>query len=388
MISYDKAISIIQKYSSEDKKKIVATSILNTDGLITSNSYKINKNRRHCFIAKVDGFAINIRSIPKNIIYNDIYILNGLQNQNYNNRSFGYNILKGDIVPYQFNYIIPSSKVVTKNYMTDKINKVSISLKALLPNTNIYCDTDSNKSDIIIRKYESISSNHVNAFAQSGIKSINVIEKKKVFILFKLSYSSKNSAISYLFYYLKQYRLKLFIRSYKNDDFPKLFRFSLNTSDIVIIFDETQSDLEFTPLLKHLNINTLYDKINVNPNINITMMSSEQRLKKIFYIKNEGLEAFIAVHFFIDIYIRNILNLSKKKVFYSILLNNYSKKNKLVSFVQGFTYVNKKNILSTIIMNKKTCKFYSSQMLSNSWILLDASGVTFLKGSIIRISFI
>jgi hypothetical protein len=388
MISYDKAISIIQKYSSEDKKKIVAMSILNTEGLTSSSSYKIDKNQRHYFIAKVDGFAINIRNIQKNIIYNEIYILNGLQKQNYNHRSFGYSILKGDIVPYQFNYVVPSSKVVTKNYMTDKINKVSISLKTLPPDTNIYCDTDSNKSDIIIRKYESISNNHVNTFVQGGIKSIDVIEKKKVFILFKLSYASKNSAISYLLHYLKQYRLKLFIRSYKYDDFPKLFRFSLNTSDIVIIFDKTQSKSELTPLLKHLNINTLYDKININPNINMAMMSSEQRLKKIFHIKNEGLEAFIAIHFFIDIYIRNILNFSKNKVFYSILLNNYSKKNYLVSFVQGFTYVNKKNILSTIIMNKKMCKFYSSQTLSNSWILLEASGVIFPKGSIIRISFI
>ena len=107
----------------------------------------------------------------------------------------------------------------------------------------------------------------------------------------------------------------------------------------------------------------------------------------VIILNTSDITSHLNFHFFLDTYMKNILHLSNGNNHHSILLNDYKNYNTVNSYLQGVTYINKKNILSTIILSVENFKYDRACIHANSLVILRDDKIFYNKGDIVEISF-
>tara|TARA_Y100000591_G_scaffold332058_1_gene368011 strand:+ start:804 stop:2033 length:1230 start_codon:yes stop_codon:yes gene_type:complete len=400
MINYKKALTGLKK------NKIIVNSeevtVENSINRIVDKNIKSPSNHPSSNNTALDGFAINNKDTfnIKKKLFKSFKIIKRIAagdnpKINKSSKNTAVEVMTGALIPKPYNTIIPFEEI---KYSSDK--KFILINKKIKKNKHIRIHgTDFKKGNIIIKKGEIITPQHILAFKTLGIKNIKVKQKIRITIFstgnevtnnLKIpNWKVRNSNIYYLKALTKN--LPIIIKEEKilRDDQSKKFQNKikkniLSQDNIILTIGALSAGkFDFVPkIIKGLRPKYYFKGCYIRPGKPV--MFAKLKNNNIFFgLPGNSISTAATFRFFLLPFIFYSVGAKIANPIKAKLSNNFIKDISFTRFVKG-NLIYKKNGVIEFTINKGQESFKIKSFIeSNAWGLLPNGKSKFKKGDII-----
>ena len=405
MISYSKALKLIDKISIKFKKeKVSVTNSINrvsAENILSPNNNPLSNN------TAFDGFAVISRE-TKNLskkkfkkfkILKTIAAGDNPKIKNYKKNSV-VEVMTGGLIPKYYDSILPIEKA--KFYPSNnKPTHIIISEKVKKFSHVRFAGEDYKKNDVILKKGQLIRPKHLMAFTSLGIKEVQVKKKPKI-IFFStgneiVDYKKKNiptwkvrNSNNYYFKTLAEsMNLEVLNGGTIKDNNPNKLKKSINRflkSDIDLFVTSgaiSAGKYDFIPnLIKNIGFKKCFKGVAIKPGRPI--MLSKLKNKIFFGLPGNPISCAAGFRFFIYPLLRNSLGMLKEKKFKASLVNKYSKSKKFTHFARCLINFNNKGLGKLQALQGQQSHRIDSFVKANCWGIFPSGRDKFKSSNIIE----
>ena len=127
-----------------------------------------------------------------------------------------------------------------------------------------------------------------------------------------------------------------------------------------------------------------FNGVAIRPGKPVLFAKFKNKEKAFFGLPGNPISSAACFKFFVDPYLRSILNMKKEKPFITKLKNSYEKKKNFTKFLKGKVSTNKKGTLEVEVLKGQESFRIKSFTRANTWALFRSGKSTFIKGALIE----
>jgi len=405
MIDYKKAQKILINSKINIKNEIIlaknSINRISAKNIYSPTNYPAGNN------TAFDGYAINSketsRASSKNIKkFKILKTLAAGDNPRIKNiKKFStIEVMTGALIPKPFDTVIPIE--VIDFYPNKKNPKFILINKKIKKNNHIrFLGSDYKKGEKVISAGKVINSSHILALKSLGVDKI-IVKKRPVIMFYSTGneISEKTNIPDWKVrnsnsHYIKSLSKNLFfefidggvLRDKDDKLFKKLINKNFNSKCDIIITNGAVSvgKFDFVPrVIKEFNLSNYFKGVAIRPGKPILFAKFKNKEKAFFGLPGNPISSAACFKFFVDPYLRLILNMKKEKPFKAKLKNNYEKKKNFTKFLKGKISTNKKATLEVEVLKGQESFRIKSFTRANTWALFRSGKSTFKKGELIE----
>ena len=405
MIDYKKAQKILINSKINIKNEIIlaknSINRISAKNIYSPTNYPAGNN------TAFDGYAINSketsRASSKNIKkFKILKTLAAGDNPRIKNvKKFStIEVMTGALIPKPFDTVIPIE--VIDFYPNKKNPKFILINKKIKKNNHIrFLGSDYKKGEKVISAGKVINSSHILALKSLGVAKI-IVKKKPVIMFYSTGneISEKTNIPDWKIrnsnsHYIKSLSKNLFfefidggiLRDKDDKLFKKLINKSFNSKCDIIITNGAVSagKFDFVPrIIKEFNLSNYFKGVAIRPGKPILFAKFKNKEKAFFGLPGNPISSAACFKFFVDPYLKSILNMTKEQPFKAKLKNSYDKKKNFTKFLKGKISTNKKGTLEVEVLKGQESFRIKSFTRANTWALLKSGKSTFKKGELIE----
>ena len=309
-------------------------------------------------------------------------------------------VMTGALIPKPFDTVIPIE--VIDFYPNKKNPKFILINKKIKKNNHIrFLGSDYKKGEKVISAGKVINSSHILALKSLGVAKI-IVKKKPVIMFYSTGneISEKTNIPDWKIrnsnsHYIKSLSKNLFfefidggiLRDKDDKLFKKLINKSFNSKCDIIITNGAVSagKFDFVPrIIKEFNLSNYFKGVAIRPGKPILFAKFKNKEKAFFGLPGNPISSAACFKFFVDPYLKSILNMTKEKPFKAKLKNSYDKKKNFTKFLKGKISTNKKATLEVEVLKGQESFRIKSFTRANTWALFKSGKSTFKKGELIE----
>ena len=405
MINYNKSQEILIKSKINIKNEIIlakeSLNRISARNIYSPTNYPAGNN------TAFDGYAVNFKETKglssKNVKkFKILKILAAGDNPKIKNIK-KYNtieVMTGALVPKPFNTIIPIEAI--DFYPNKKNPKFILINKKIKKNNHIrFLGSDYKKGEKVISAGKVINSSHILAFKSLGVDKI-IVKKRPVIMFYSTGneISEKTNIPAWKVrnsnsHYIKSLSKNLFfefidggvLRDKDDKLFKKLINKNFNSKCDIIITNGAVSagKFDFVPrVIKEFNLSNYFKGVAIRPGKPVLFAKFKNKEKAFFGLPGNPISSAACFKFFVDPYLKSILNMTKEKPFKAKLKNSYEKKKNFTKFLKGKISTNKKATLEVEVLKGQESFRIKSFTRANTWALFRSGKSTFKKGELIE----
>ena len=405
MIDYKRAQKILANSKINIKNEIIlaknSINRISAKNIYSPTNYPAGNN------TAFDGYAINSketsRASSKNIKkFKILKTLAAGDNPRIKNvKKFStIEVMTGALIPKPFDTVIPIE--VIDFYPNKKNPKFILINKKIKKNNHIrFLGSDYKKGEKVISAGKVINSSHILALKSLGVDKI-IVKKRPVIMFYSTGneISEKTNIPDWKVrnsnsHYIKSLSKNLFFEFIdggvlrdKNDKlFKKLINKNFNSKCDIIITNGAVSagKFDFVPrVIKEFNLSNYFKGVAIRPGKPILFAKFKNKEKAFFGLPGNPISSAACFKFFVDPYLKSILNMTKEKPFKAKLKNSYEKKKNFTKFLKGKISTNKKGTLEIEVLKGQESFRIKSFTRANTWALFRSGKSTFKKGELIE----
>ena len=405
MIDYKKAQKILINSKINIKNEIIlaknSINRISAKNIYSPTNYPAGNN------TAFDGYAINSketsRASSKNIKkFKILKTLAAGDNPRIKNvKKFStIEVMTGALISKPFDTMIPIE--VIDFYPNKKNPKFILINKKIKKNNHIrFLGSDYKKGEKVISAGKVINSSHILALKSLGVDKI-IVKKRPVIMFYSTGneISEKTNIPDWKVrnsnsHYIKSLSKNLFfefidgrvLRDKDDKLFKKLINKNFNSKCDIIITNGAVSagKFDFVPrVIKEFNLSNYFKGVAIRPGKPILFAKFKNKEKAFFGLPGNPISSAACFKFFVDPYLRSILNMKKEKPFKAKLKNSYEKKKNFTKFLKGKVSTNKKGTLEVEVLKGQESFRIKSFTRANTWALFRSGKSTFKKGELIE----
>ena len=405
MIDYKKAQKILISSKINIKNEIIlaknSINRISAKNIYSPTNYPAGNN------TAFDGYAINSketsRASSKNIKkFKILKTLAAGDNPRIKNikKFTTIEVMTGALIPKPFDTVIPIE--VIDFYPNKKNPKFILINKKIKKNNHIrFLGSDYKKGEKVISAGKVINSSHILALKSLGVAKI-IVKKKPVIMFYSTGneISEKTNIPDWKIrnsnsHYIKSLSKNLFfefidggiLRDKDDKLFKKLINKNFNSKCDIIITNGAVSagKFDFVPrVIKEFNLSNYFKGVAIRPGKPILFAKFKNKEKAFFGLPGNPISSAACFKFFVDPYLKSILNMTKEKPFKAKLKNSYDKKKNFTKFLKGKISTNKKATLEVEVLKGQESFRIKSFTRANTWALFKSGKSTFKKGELIE----
>jgi molybdopterin molybdotransferase len=131
-------------------------------------------------------------------------------------------------------------------------------------------------------------------------------------------------------------------------------------------------------------LSNYFKGVAIRPGKPILFAKFKNKEKAFFGLPGNPISSAACFKFFVDPYLKLILNMTKEKPFKAKLKNSYEKKKNFTKFLKGKISTNKKATLEVEVLKGQESFRIKSFTRANTWALFRSGKSTFKKGELIE----
>ena len=405
MIDYKKAQKILINSKINIKNEIIlaknSINRISAKNIYSPTNYPAGNN------TAFDGYAINSketsRASSKNIKkFKILKTLAAGDNPRIKNiKKFStIEVMTGALIPKPFDTVIPIE--VIDFYPNKKNPKFILINKKIKKNNHIrFLGSDYKKGEKVISAGKVINSSHILALKSLGVDKI-IVKKRPVIMFYSTGneISEKTNIPDWKVrnsnsHYIKSLSKNLFfefidggvLRDKDGKLFNKLINKNFNSKCDIIITNGAVSagKFDFVPrVIKEFNLSNYFKGVAIRPGKPVLFAKFKNKEKAFFGLPGNPISSAACFKFFVDPYLKSILNMTKEKPFKAKLKNSYEKKKNFTKFLKGKISINKKATLEVEVLKGQESFRIKSFTRANTWALFRSGKSTFKKGELIE----
>jgi len=309
-------------------------------------------------------------------------------------------VMTGALISKPFDTMIPIE--VIDFYPNKKNPKFILINKKIKKNNHIrFLGSDYKKGEKVISAGKVINSSHILALKSLGVAKI-IVKKKPVIMFYSTGneISEKTNIPDWKIrnsnsHYIKSLSKNLFfefidggiLRDKDDKLFKKLINKSFNSKCDIIITNGAVSagKFDFVPrIIKEFNLSSYFKGVAIRPGKPILFAKFKNKEKAFFGLPGNPISSAACFKFFVDPYLKSILNMTKEQPFKAKLKNSYEKKKNFTKFLKGKISTNKKATLEVEVLKGQESFRIKSFTRANTWALFKSGKSTFKKGELIE----
>ena len=309
-------------------------------------------------------------------------------------------VMTGALISKPFDTMIPIE--VIDFYPNKKNPKFILINKKIKKNNHIrFLGSDYKKGEKVISAGKVINSSHILALKSLGVAKI-IVKKKPVIMFYSTGneISEKTNIPDWKIrnsnsHYIKSLSKNLFfefidggiLRDKDDKLFKKLINKSFNSKCDIIITNGAVSagKFDFVPrIIKEFNLSNYFKGVAIRPGKPILFAKFKNKEKAFFGLPGNPISSAACFKFFVDPYLKSILNMTKEQPFKAKLKNSYEKKKNFTKFLKGKISTNKKATLEVEVLKGQESFRIKSFTRANTWALFRSGKSTFKKGELIE----
>ena len=405
MIDYKKAQKILINSKINIKNEIIlaknSINRISAKNIYSPTNYPAGNN------TAFDGYAINSketsRASSKNIKkFKILKTLAAGDNPRIKNvKKFStIEVMTGALIPKPLDTVIPIE--VIDFYPNKKNPKFILINKKIKKNNHIrFLGSDYKKGEKVISAGKVINSSHILALKSLGVDKI-IVKKRPVIMFYSTGneISEKTNIPDWKVrnsnsHYIKSLSKNLFfefidggvLRDKDDKLFKKLINKNFNSKCDIIITNGAVSagKFDFVPrVIKDFNLSNYFKGVAIRPGKPIMFAKFKNKEKAFFGLPGNPISSAACFKFFVDPYLRSILNMTKEKPLKAKLKNSYVKKKNFTKFLKGKISANKKGTMEVEVLKGQESFRIKSFTRANTWALFRSGKSTFIKGTLIE----
>ena len=309
-------------------------------------------------------------------------------------------VMTGALIPKPFDTVIPIELI--DFYPNKKNPKFILINKKIKKNNHIrFLGSDYKKGEKVISAGKVINSSHILALKSLGVDKI-IVKKRPVIMFYSTGneISEKTNIPDWKVrnsnsHYIKSLSKNLFfefidggvLRDKDDKLFKKLINKNFNSKCDIIITNGAVSagKFDFVPrVIKEFNLSNYFKGVAIRPGKPILFAKFKNKEKAFFGLPGNPISSAACFKFFVDPYLKSILNMTKEKPFKAKLKNSYEKKKNFTKFLKGKISTNKKATLEVEVLKGQESFRIKSFTRANTWALFRSGKSTFIKGALIE----
>ena len=309
-------------------------------------------------------------------------------------------VMTGALIPKPFDTVIPIE--VIDFYPNKKNPKFILINKKIKKNNHIrFLGSDYKKGEKVISAGKVINSSHILALKSLGVDKI-IVKKRPVIMFYSTGneISEKTNIPDWKVrnsnsHYIKSLSKNLFfefidggvLRDKDDKLFKKLINKNFNSKCDIIITNGAVSagKFDFVPrVIKDFNLSNYFKGVAIRPGKPIMFAKFKNKEKAFFGLPGNPISSAACFKFFVDPYLRSILNMTKEKPLKAKLKNSYVKKKNFTKFLKGKLSTNKKGTMEVEVLKGQESFRIKSFTRANTWALFRSGKSTFIKGTLIE----
>ena len=309
-------------------------------------------------------------------------------------------VMTGALIPKPFDTVIPIE--VIDFYPNKKNPKFILINKKIKKNNHIrFLGSDYKKGEKVISAGKVINSSHILALKSLGVDKI-IVKKRPVIMFYSTGneISEKTNIPDWKVrnsnsHYIKSLSKNLFfefidggvLRDKDDKLFKKLINKNFNSKCDIIITNGAVSagKFDFVPrVIKEFNLSNYFKGVAIRPGKPVLFAKFKNKEKAFFGLPGNPISSAACFKFFVDPYLKSILNMTKEKPFKAKLKNSYEKKKNFTKFLKGKVSTNKKGTLEVEVLKGQESFRIKSFTRANTWALFRSGKSTFIKGTLIE----
>ena len=405
MIDYKKAQKILINSKINIKNEIIlaknSINRISAKNIYSPTNYPAGNN------TAFDGYAINSketsRASSKNIKkFKILKTLAAGDNPRIKNiKKFStIEVMTGALIPKPFDTVIPIELI---DYYPNKKNPKFILInKKIKKNNHIrFLGSDYKKGEKVISAGKVINSSHILALKSLGVDKI-IVKKRPVIMFYSTGneisektnipdWKVRNSNSHYIKSLSKNLFFEFIDKGVLRDKDDKLFKKLINKNfnskcDIIITNGAVSAGkFDFVPrVIKEFNLSNYFKGVAIRPGKPVLFAKFKNKEKAFFGLPGNPISSAACFKFFVDPYLRSILNMKKEQPFKAKLKNSYEKKKNFTKFLKGKISTNKKGTLEVEVLKGQESFRIKSFTRANTWALFRSGKSTFIKGTLIE----
>ena len=405
MISYKKAQKILINSKINIKSEIIlvkdAINRILAKNIYSPTNYPAGNN------TAFDGYAVNFKetiglsttNIKKFKILKTLAAGDNPKIKNIKN-STTIEVMTGALVPKPFDSVIPIELI--DFYPNKKNPKFILINEKIKKNNHIrFLGSDYKKGEKVISAGKVINSSHILALKSLGVAKI-IVKKRPVIMFYSTGneISEKTNIPDWKVrnsnsHYIKSLSKNLFfefidggvLRDKDDKLFKKLINKNFNSKCDIIITNGAVSagKFDFVPrAIKEFKLSNYFKGVAIRPGKPILFAKFKNKEKAFFGLPGNPISSAACFKFFVDPYLKSILNMTKEKPFKAKLKNSYEKKKNFTEFLKGKISINKKATLEVEVLKGQESFRIKSFTRANTWALFRSGKSTFKKGELIE----
>ena len=405
MIDYKKAQKILINSKINIKNEIIlaknSINRISAKNIYSPTNYPAGNN------TAFDGYAINSketsRASSKNIKkFKILKTLAAGDNPRIKNiKKFStIEVMTGALIPKPFDTVIPIELI--DFYPNKKNLKFILINEKIKKNNHIrFLGSDYKKGEKVISAGKVINSSHILALKSLGVDKI-IVKKRPVIMFYSTGneISEKTNIPDWKVrnsnsHYIKSLSKNLFfefidggvLRDKDDKLFKKLINKNFNSKCDIIITNGAVSagKFDFVPrVIKEFNLSSYFKGVAIRPGKPILFAKFKNKEKAFFGLPGNPISSAACFKFFVDPYLRSILNMKKEKPLKAKLKNSYAKKKNFTKFLKGNVSTNEKGTLEVEVLKGQESFRIKSFTRANTWALFRSGKSTFIKGALIE----
>ena len=405
MIDYKKAQKILINSKINIKNEIIlaknSINRISAKNIYSPTNYPAGNN------TAFDGYAVNSketsRASSKNIKkFKILKTLAAGDNPRIKNvKKFStIEVMTGALIPKPFDTVIPIELI--DFYPNKKNPKFILINEKIKKNNHIrFLGSDYKKGEKGISAGKVINSSHILALKSLGVDKI-IVKKRPVIMFYSTGneISEKTNIPDWKIrnsnsHYIKSLSKNLFfefidggvLRDKDDKLFKKLINKNFNSKCDIIITNGAVSagKFDFVPrVIKEFNLSNYFKGVAIRPGKPIMFAKFKNKEKAFFGLPGNPISSAACFKFFVDPYLKSILNMTKEKPFKAKLKNTYEKKKNFTKFLKGKMSTNKKGTLEVKVLKGQESFRIKSFTRANTWALFRSGKSNFIKGSLIE----
>ena len=405
MIDYKKAQKILINSKINIKNEIIlaknSINRISAKNIYSPTNYPAGNN------TAFDGYAINSketsRASSKNIKkFKILKTLAAGDNPRIKNikKFTTIEVMTGALIPKPFDTVIPIELI--DFYPNKKNPKFILINEKIKKNNHIrFLGSDYKKGEKVISAGKVINSSHILALKSLGVDKI-IVKKRPVIMFYSTGneISEKTNIPDWKVrnsnsHYIKSLSKNLFfefidggvLRDKDDKLFKKLINKNFNSKCDIIITNGAVSagKFDFVPrVIKEFNLSNYFKGVAIRPGKPVLFAKFKNKEKAFFGLPGNPISSAACFKFFVDPYLRSILNMKKEKPFKAKLKNSYEKKKNFTKFLKGKISTNKKATLEVDVLKAQESFRIKSFTRANTWALFRSGKSTFIKGALIE----
>ena len=405
MIDYKKAQKILINSKINIKNEIIlaknSINRISAKNIYSPTNYPAGNN------TAFDGYAINSketsRASSKNIKkFKILKTLAAGDNPRIKNikKFTTIEVMTGALIPKPFDTVIPIELI--DFYPNKKNLKFILINEKIKKNNHIrFLGSDYKKGEKVISAGKVINSSHILALKSLGVDKI-IVKKRPVIMFYSTGneISEKTNIPDWKVrnsnsHYIKSLSKNLFfefidggvLRDKDDKLFKKLINKNFNSKCDIIITNGAVSagKFDFVPrVIKEFNLSNYFKGVAIRPGKPVLFAKFKNKEKAFFGLPGNPISSAACFKFFVDPYLKSILNMTKEKPFKAKLKNSYEKKKNFTKFLKGKISTNKKGTLEVEVLKGQESFRIKSFTRANTWALFRSGKSTFKKGELIE----